>query len=65
MIFNDLVEWLEFYQEWWERENVQYPAWKARMAAEVELLYSHDSGSEDDDPWEELDMDLGTCLEIP
>jgi hypothetical protein len=64
IIFNGLVECLEFYQEWWDRENVQYPAWKARMAAEVELLYSHESESENDDPLDEPDISLGTFLDV-
>lgn len=65
MIFNDLAEWLEFYQEWWVRESVDYPAGKAKKAAEVELLCSHESESEYEGAMEEPDMSSGTFLDIP
>lgn len=35
------------------------------MAAEGELLYSHESESENDGPLDESDMSLGTFLDIP
>jgi len=48
MIFNDLVEWLEFYQKWWERESKDYPEWMARMKRNVELMYGRSKKDEED-----------------
>jgi hypothetical protein len=48
MIFNDLVEWLEFYQNLWERESKDYPEWRAWMLQEVNLMCSSDDEDEDD-----------------
>ena len=39
MVFDGLVEWLHFYQEWWTRETKDYPEWTKRMKKEVEMLY--------------------------
>jgi hypothetical protein len=50
MIFNDLIEWLEFYQKWWDRESKDYREWTARMIQEVKLLYPSDDEEEDDPP---------------
>jgi len=48
MIFNDLVEWLEFYQKWWERESKDYPEWAARNSRMVELMYGRSKKDEED-----------------
>lgn len=37
LIFNDLIEWMGFHGDWWQRESVDYPAWTERCAASVEL----------------------------
>lgn len=49
MTFDGLLEWLAWYQEWWYRESVTYPAWTARCTREVELLYPHDTDQVGDD----------------
>jgi hypothetical protein len=58
LIFNDLVEWMEFHGNWWERESVDYPAWEEKCIADVELMYGAraDDGSEDEEEEEELEV---------
>jgi hypothetical protein len=48
MIFNDLIEWLELCQNWWERESKDCPEWRARMIQEVNLMCASDDEDEDD-----------------
>lgn len=43
MAFDGLLAWLAWYQEWWHRESVTYPAWTAQSVRAVELLYPDDT----------------------
>lgn len=68
MIYNDLIEWMEFHGNWWQRESVDYPAWEERCTADVELLYGGraDDGSEDEEEEEEekeVDYDVDMLFE--
>jgi len=50
MIFSDLIEWMEFHGDWWQRESVDYPAWMEGRTADLELHGPKpDDGSEDED----------------
>jgi hypothetical protein len=48
MIFNDLIEWLEFYQNWWERESVDYAERKAKNFEQLKFICPSDSEEEED-----------------
>lgn len=55
MVFDGIVEWLEFYQDWYHRETVEYPAWHKRMVERVRLCYP-DPHSDDHDLLEDGDL---------
>ncbi|KAF2217617.1 hypothetical protein CERZMDRAFT_89572 [Cercospora zeae-maydis SCOH1-5] len=48
MVFPGIVEWLQFYQDWFTRLTQTYPAWKAKMARDVERLYPDNAEQEGD-----------------
>jgi hypothetical protein len=58
MVFTDLIDWLEFYQNWWERESVDYAEWRAGNLERLKFFCP--SGHEkEDDPVEK------SCYESP
>lgn len=64
MVFEDLVEWIEFCGNWWQRERVDYPAWKEKCIADVELMYGGraNDGSDDEEEEEELEVDYDVVM---
>lgn len=38
-VFEDLAGWLQFYQNWWEREIKDYPAWMIERIEITRIMY--------------------------
>lgn len=39
MVFEDLLDWLRFYQEWWDRQPRVFVEWEAECIRMVDILY--------------------------
>jgi hypothetical protein len=64
LVFNDLIEWMEFYQQWWKRESIDYPAWHVRKVAEVELLYGRPAETDDEDDEDEKEQEVDLDIDM-
>ncbi|KAK4616016.1 hypothetical protein CLAFUW4_10587 [Fulvia fulva] len=64
-VFEGIIEWLEWYGDWWARELVEmteYPAWREDQVREAEALYGQDAQVNSEDENEFGGCACGMCL---